>query len=219
MSLPDYRELHSLREELSAKAGPIRARLEHFRRVGDGDDRVLFGELCFCLLAIQSTARGSDAALQGLAREGLLWSGDRGAVARYLHRRTRFHNHKADYIVRARERFLSEEAPGLRETLGRFPGPREAREWLVREVDGLGYKEASHFLRNIGRGEDLAILDRHILANLVRHRVIGRVPTSLTPRRYLAIESRAEAFAGQLGMSLGTLDLLLWSRETGEIFK
>lgn len=214
-----YRDVATLREELAAKRGSIQTRLDHFRRVGRGDDRTLFEELCFCILAIQSTARGSDAAVRGLAQEGLLWSGDRRAVARYLHRRTRFHNHKADYIVRARERFFPGDLPALKATLDRFASSCDAREWLVSEVDGFGYKEASHFLRNIGRGEDLAILDRHILANLAHHGVIGRVPKSLTRRRYLAIEARARTFAETLGISLGTLDLLLWSRETGEIFK
>ncbi len=217
--MPAYRNVETLRGELAAKGEAIRARLEHFSRVGRGDDRILFEELCFCILAIQSTARGSDAALRGLAQEGLLWSGERRVVARYLRRRTRFHNHKAEYIVRARERFFPPGHPTLKTTLDRFASPRDAREWLVREVDGIGYKEASHFLRNVGRGGDLAILDRHILANLVYHRVIGRIPKSLTHRRYLTIESRARVFAEALGISLGTLDLLLWSRETGEIFK
>ncbi len=201
------------------KGDAIQARLEHFRHVGRGDDRTLFEEMCFCILAIQSTARGSDAALRGLVEEGLLWSGDRDALAQYLQHRTRFHNHKAQFIVRARERFFPEDSATLKATLDQFSRSREAREWLVHEVDGIGYKEASHYLRNIGRGEDLAILDRHILANLVQHRVIGRMPKTLTPRRYMVIEARTESFAKALGISLGILDLLLWSRETGEIFK
>lgn len=67
-----YRDVATLREELAAKRGSIQTRLDHFRRVGRGDDRTLFEELCFCILAIQSTARGSDAAVRGLAQEGLL---------------------------------------------------------------------------------------------------------------------------------------------------
>jgi len=41
--------------------------------------------------------------------------------------------------------------------------PFEAREWLVNNAIGIGYKEASHFLRNTGV-EKLAILDRHVLS-------------------------------------------------------
>ena len=214
-----YREIEALRLELATKEAAIRSRLADFRAVGRRSDRALFEELCFALLAIQSSARSSDAAVRGLAEEGLLWTAGPEDIARFLRHRTRFHNHKAAYIVRARERFFPQGRPVLRETLDRFPDPGAAREWLVAEVDGLGLKEASHFLRNIGRGEELAILDRHILRNLLRHRVIGRLPKSLTPKRYRAIEARLQRFAADVGVSVGELDLLWWSRQTGEIFK
>ena len=214
-----YRDLDALREELDAKRFAIEQRLSEFRLLGCGTEEQLFEELCFAILAIQSSARSSDAAVRGLSRDGLLWTADSSDIASYLRHRTRFHNHKADYIVRARQKFFPEDGPVLRASLDRFADPREARAWLVAEVDGLGYKEASHFLRNIGRGEDLAILDRHILRNLLRHRVIGRMPASLTPRRYLAIEGRMVHFTRSLGISMGVLDLLWWSRQTGEIFK
>lgn len=214
-----YRDLDLLQTELAAKSDAIQARLDHFRLVGRGPEERLFEELCFCLLAIQSSAHSSDAAVRALVRDGLLWAGDEKSIARFLRHRTRFHNHKAAYIVRARNRFFGGEGPPLRARLDAFPSSREARSFLVAEVDGLGFKEASHFLRNIGRGEDLAILDRHILRNFLRHGIIGRMPAALTPRRYLAIETRATSFAAKLGISLGVLDLLLWSRATGEIFK
>ena len=216
---PRYRDLDSLRDELAAKRAAIEGRLADFRSVGRGTDEVIFEELCFALLAIQSSARSSDAAVRGLVREDLLWSAGPEEMARYLRHRTRFHNHKAAYIVRARDRFFPPDGPILKSSLGKFSDPKEARAWLVAEVDGFGFKEASHFLRNIGRGEGLAILDRHILRNLLRHRIIGRLPKSLTPKRYLAIEARLEEFAESLGISPGVLVLLWWSRQTGEIFK
>ncbi|MGQ0798126.1 MAG: N-glycosylase/DNA lyase [Methanobacteriota archaeon] len=216
---PTYRGVDDLRREFASKEPEIRGRLDDFRRVGRRSDRDLFHELCFCVLAIQTKARGSDAAVRGLVREKLLWSADERSIARWLRHRVRFHNHKASYLVRARDRFFADGRPALRAALDRLGSPEAARAWLVDEVDGLGMKEASHFLRNIGRGEDLAILDRHVLRNLVRHRVIGRVPTTLTPRRYVAIEARVRRFADHVGVSVAALDLLLWSRETGEIFK
>lgn len=214
-----YRGLDALKTEFASKERQIRSRLEEFHRLGRRPDRELFLELCFCLLAIQTKARVSDAAVRGLLAEDLLWSGDERSIARWLRHRVRFHNHKASYLVRARDRFFVEGKPVLRAALDRFPSPEAARAWLVAEVAGLGMKEASHFLRNIGRGETLAILDRHVLRNLVRHHVIARVPTTLTPRRYIAIEARMHRFAEHVGLSVAALDLLLWSRETGEIFK
>jgi N-glycosylase/DNA lyase len=88
----------------------------------------------------------------------------------------------------------------------------------VKNVKGLGWKEASHFLRNIGH-RNLAILDRHILRNLKRHGVIKSLPKTLTPKRYLVIEQKFMEFSSTIGITMDELDLLFWSRETGEILK
>ena len=217
--MTDYRDLAVLKSEYARKEGKILSRLEDFRRVGALADRRLFEEMCFCILAVQSKAHGADAAVRDLVAHHLLWPGRQREVAAFLQPRTRFHNHKAASIVRARERFFPPNGPVLCQSLEGLSDPRTARAWLVREIDGLGWKEASHFLRNIGRGDRLAILDRHILRNLIRHRVIHRMPTTLTANRYLAIESRMERFSDDIDIPMAALDLLFWSRETGEIFK
>jgi len=214
-----YRDVSLLRSEYETKSEPIRARLEDFRRVGSLPDERLFEEMCFCILAVQSKAHSADSAVRALADAGLLWPGRPRQIASFLRHRTRFHNHKASYIVGARDRFFPEDGPQLSKSLEGHSDPKAARAWLVHEIDGLGWKEASHFLRNIGRGEPLAILDRHILRNLLRHRVIRAMPTSLTPARYLAIEDRMARFSGVVGIPMAALDLLFWSRGTGEIFK
>ena len=103
----------------------------------------------------------------------------------------------------------------------RIAGEKDAarlRDWLVLNVKGLGWKEASHFLRNIGC-RNLAILDRHILRNLQRHRVIRSLPKTLTKKQYHTIEQKFARFAETVGISMDELDLLFWSRETGEILK
>jgi N-glycosylase/DNA lyase len=96
--------------------------------------------------------------------------------------------------------------------------PTQLRESVLNTVSGLGMKEASHFLRNIGvRG--LAILDRHIFKHLHSLKVIKAIPTSVTPKRYLEIEAAWKKYSNQLDISLDELDLLFWSMETGEILK
>lgn len=213
-----YRHLGELRSEYAEKRAAVASRLRDFRAVGKLPDERLFEELCFCLLAVQSKARSADAAVRALADEGLLWNGRAPEIAAHLRHRTRFHNHKAAFIVRARDRFFGDDGPPLKRVLG-TKSSREARAWFVREVDGLGWKEASHFLRNVGRGEDLAILDRHILRNLAWHGVVRRLPRSLPSHRYLLIEERMRRFADEVGIGMAALDLVFWSRETGEIFK
>lgn len=95
----------------------------------------------------------------------------------------------------------------------------ELREWLVRNVGGLGFKEATHFLRNIGRNGGLAILDRHILRNLQRYGALRSIPKSLTRKHYLRIERHFTEFATRIGIPVDELDLLFWSMETGVIRK
>jgi N-glycosylase/DNA lyase len=95
----------------------------------------------------------------------------------------------------------------------------EKREWFVKNVTGLSYKEATHFLRNIGKNDGMAILDRHILKNLKHHGVIRSLPSSMNKKRYLSIEKKFQAFAVHIGISVDELDLLFWSNEAGEILK
>jgi N-glycosylase/DNA lyase len=217
--MPPYVDLDGLRAEYASKRAAIEDRLEQFRRVGRLADERLFEELCFCIVAVQSGAFRSDEAVTALTKADLLWNGRAEEIATFLRHRTRFHNHKAAFIVRARERFFPKGSGQLGRMLDSFPSSKETRAWLVHEVHGLGLKEASHFLRNTGRGEDLAILDRHILRNLIRHRVLRAMPRTLTSKRYLDIESRMERFAEEARIPIAALDLVFWSRETGTIFK
>ena len=212
-----YRHLDDLRADWRDRRREIERRLADFRRVGHGTDEELFPELAFCLFAIQTSARRSDDAVRALAANGLLWRGKPREVAAFLQRRVRFHNHKAAYLVAARDRFLGGEN-ALRDWLNGSP-PSALRQRLVNEVDGFGYKEASHFLRNVGRGERFAILDRHILKNLRHHAVIRMIPGSLTAKHYVAIEGRVREFSRVVRIPIAALDLVFWSRETGEVFK
>jgi N-glycosylase/DNA lyase len=108
----------------------------------------------------------------------------------------------------------------LRERLESFEDPVERRDWLARtrEIKGLGYKESSHFLRNVGyRG--YAILDKHILRCLAEVGVLDSPQPPATRARYLSTEERLRRFAGDLGLDFDELDLVLWSMKTGEILK
>ena len=198
------------------RKGLIRRRLDDFRAVLKGSEEEVFSELAFCLCTPQSSARVCDAAIRGLAGSGVLFRGDADSVRKGLVG-VRFCENKARYIVEAREAFSRDGKLDMKS--GLRGEPFQLREWLVGEVKGLGYKEASHFLRNVGMGEGLAILDRHILRNLVRHGVIPEIPKSLTGRKYLEIEKAMMRFSERIRIPMGELDLLFWSRETGEVFK
>ena len=85
-------------------------------------------------------------------------------------------------------------------------------------VKGLAYKEASHFLRNVGYF-GITILDKHILRTLHEYGVISEVPKSLNKKRYLEIESKFIKFCQDVNIDMDEMDLLLWSMKNGNIMK
>jgi N-glycosylase/DNA lyase len=207
-------------EELMQLYNPIKpqieARLMDFRHIWEtASDEDLFRELVFCLLTPQSKAKTCWKAVQRLDRKCMIAEAMPAQISEELVG-VRFNLRKGEYICLARNMF---SARSLRATLAEFAEPLAARVWLVENVKGLGYKEASHFLRNIGLGEDLAILDRHILKNLALLGVIDEVPSSPTKRLYLEIERKMAAFSKEAKIPMGQLDLLLWYKEAGEVFK
>jgi N-glycosylase/DNA lyase len=131
----------------------------------------------------------------------------------------RFNENKSKYLVLARELFTKDGSLKVKEILGAQGDAKSMRAWLIEHVKGMGYKEAGHFLRNVGFGEDIAILDRHILKNLLKYGVIEEIPKSLTPKKYLEIEEKMKNFSISAQIPFDHLDLLWWSEEAGEIFK
>jgi len=214
-----YRHVDGLLREHAEKRGAIRERLAEFRALWREPDERLFEEVAYCILAIQTKARAADAAVRDLKARGLLLDGEAPAIAAVLRRHVRFHNHKAEYLVAARERFRPGGTWALKGTLASLGSPEAARDWLAREVHGVSMKEASHLLRNIGFSDRLAILDRHVLRNLARHGVIRAVPKSLTPSRYRDIEDRWRRFSDAMGIPLAEMDLVFFSRGVGAILK
>ena len=196
----------------------IEERLNEFKDVlRKGNENRLFAELAFCILTPQSNARYCWEAICNLYESGKLFQGDREEIQDNL-KNVRFKFKKAGYIVKARELLLSGDVK-IKERLKRFKDTKTAREWLVKNIKGVGLKEASHFLRNVGFGGDIAILDRHILRNLVKYGVIDVIPNSLTRRNYYDIENKFSQFAENTGIPLEHMDLLFWYNAKGEIFK
>ncbi len=207
-------ELKRLYQELREV---VESRLREFEDVGRKGTQEIFEELCFCLLTPQSKARAADKALKELKSLNLLYQGGWQRISRILERNgVRFYEAKARRIVKARKHLNSSFLSHILEIARR--SPKAARELLVEHVEGLGYKEASHFLRNIGF-KGLAILDRHILRTLKELGALEEVPANLTRDRYIEIERLFFRVADALGIPGEALDLVMWARKTGEVFK
>lgn len=196
-----------LKKHYKAQKQVIKARLSEFSRVKDKD---IFYELAFCILTPQSNAKKCWQCITKLKKEGFPKKNVR--LEPILKTKTRFYKNKSKYLA-----LLKKDYPKIRQIL-KNKNPVIAREHLVNDVKGLGYKEASHFLRNIGYN-NLAILDRHILKNLLRLKVIEELPKTLTPKKYFLIEEKFLQFSNRINIPMDELDLLFWCMETGEVFK
>ena len=198
---------HLINSEVKNK---VNTRINEFTRIGKSDVDTIFKELCFCILTANFNAeRGIK--IQREINNGFLLLSEEELADKLKKLGHRYPKSRARYIVRARE------YKNLLEKVVKSHNEKEIREWLVKNIKGIGYKEASHFLRNIGF-KNLAIIDFHIIDLLSRYNLIGK-PRSLSKRRYLEIEGLLRKIAEKVGVSLAELDLYLWYMETGKVLK
>jgi N-glycosylase/DNA lyase len=211
--------IDTLREDYRAKKPEITRRLAEFRAVYEKGDEAIFEELCYCILTAGSSAKMGMRTVESL-RDILLTANANELQRRAEKSRVRFWRVRPAYIAHTREYLRNFCGLKLRELIESFDGPGARRDFFARNsnIKGLGYKESSHFLRNIGFG-GYAILDKHIVNSLREMGVIGKRMHPATRTGYLEIEKRLVRFAREVGIDMDHLDLLLWSRKTGEILK
>lgn len=185
----------------------VNGRIKEFESIGSSSTNRIFNELCFCILTANFNAkRGIE--IQNKIKNGFCNLSKENLSIRLKEEGYRFPNTRADYIVKARE---------FKNKLRLLNNQSESREWLANNIKGLGYKESSHFLRNIGK-KDFAIIDFHIIDLLEKFKVI-KSPKTLTKAKYLEIEDKLRQIAEKSKLSLAELDLYLWYMETGKILK
>ncbi len=210
-----------LHTEYAKRKREIRARLREFNRVWKtADDSRLWEEMVFCIFTAGASARMGLKSVQAL--RPLLAHGKRGEMTRALVKAGahRFPNARPAYVIVTRDYLHQTCSMRLRDRLGSFQDPFERRDWLARDpqIKGLGYKEASHFLRNIGF-KGYGILDKHIARCLHELNITDSPKPPTTRGRYLETEQRMREFAVQAQIDFDELDLLFWSMKTGEILK
>ncbi|MCL4361690.1 N-glycosylase/DNA lyase [Candidatus Dependentiae bacterium] len=200
--------LKNLLEKFSKETlNTIDYRIEEFKKLNKADNDAWFSELCFCILTANSQAKKAIAIQTQLGSEGFLNKTETELAQIIRSHAHRFHNNKAKYIVTARQ------FKNIKDILKDKSGP-QAREFVAKNIKGLGYKEASHFLRNVGFA-DVAIIDRHILKFMKNYNLINEIPKVVTPKKYLECEDILKKFK----MELDRLDLILWFEITGNVLK
>ena len=190
----------------------INKRMREFEEKRKSSWRDLFNELCFCILTANSSAQMGIKVQNSLGFEGFYYLPEEELSSRLTNLGYRYPRVRAKYIVRARK-YAKDLERIVKET-----DVDKARGWLVKNIKGIGLKEASHFLRNVGFKE-IAIIDRHILKILHEYGLIDEIPRSLTKRKYLEIEKILKDIAKELNLSPAELDLYLWFSKTDKVLK
>lgn len=212
-------EFRALSSRYNKIKNDIKKRIGEFRRLYKKSNEDVFGELCFCLMTANANALKCDEALRSLKKGDHHLKSCVRSIRSRIKGKVRFHNKKALFIVGARQLFRKGRSLDIKSKIN-TNDIIATRDWFVENIKGIGYKEASHFLRNIGLGSDIAILDRHILKNLQKYGAIEKVPDSVGSRKvYMDIEDKMRHFSKTVGIPLDELDLLFWSLQTGFIFK
>jgi len=191
----------------------IDSRIKEFERVGFFGPDEIFKELCFCFMTANFSAnRGIK--IQNEIGDGFLTLSETGLSEKLKELGHRFPNARAKYIVESRDK--KDELINL---LKEIDDDLILRRWIVKNIKGIGMKEASHFLRNIGY-KNLAIIDFHIIDLLAKHGLIEPPKNKrLTPKKYLEIENVLRKISKEANLHLGELDLYLWYLETGKVLK
>ena len=211
--------IEKIKETYSVRSEEIRAKLAEFAGIWQhGNDEKLWEEMVFCFFTGGCSARMGLRSIEAV--RPILLTGTHEELMNALVGKHRYPRARAGYIVASRE-FLQEHCQmQLRMKLESFFDDLERRDWLVKEkrIKGLGYKEASHYLRNIGF-KGYAILDKHILRSMAELGLIEDPKPPNTRTKYLSIENKLKTLAEKTEVDFDELDLVLWSMKTGEILK
>jgi N-glycosylase/DNA lyase len=181
----------------------VEQRIREFESI-PRDFNSLFRELTFCILTAGTSAELGIKTINHLG--DTIFTESEEEIQKRLKEVYRFHTIRAGYIFQARKSFRKIDI-----------NSKNVRELLVENIKGLGMKETSHFLRNVGF-KNFAIIDFHIIDILVKYGLIDK-PKTLTKNKYFEIEDVLKEIARKTDLSLAELDLYLWHEETGKVLK
>lgn len=238
IALSDSLSMRNLKREYLLKKPHILKRLNEFdafykepyswfyengrmelKKVNKSDDERIFEELCFCILTANTSAEMGMRAIDAL--RNILIDGNAEEMTKKLEGIYRFNVVRPSYIIHTREYLKKELSFKLKEKIMSLTNEMASlREFFANNegIKGIGCKEASHFLRNIGF-KGYAILDKHILNSLLEFKVIDEIKLPLTSKLYIEIEQKMKIFSNEVEIPMDELDLLLWSRKNGRILK
>ena len=188
----------------------------------------IWEELCFCILSANVSFELAKSTIAVLSEKGLLdhdWLNEDGKSSLILFhemdkslflplkknggfRKYRYPKKRSIQIANAARAIYASNT--LKQILSELDSDVEARKFFVKQISGIGIKEASHFLRNIGYSNSLAIIDVHVLAFLKEFLLVDIENQSLTLQQYVKIEKILKNFVEHHNLDLGLFDLAVW---------
>lgn len=213
-----------IKKQHREKQDEIKDRINDFNALKDADEERIFQELVFVILTSQTKAEKAWKAAVELHEKSLLLNGSKEEIEEILAKNDiQYEKEKSAYIVENRN-FLSqptlqkpEKGLKIKEKLDK--DPQKSREWIVENIKGLSWKGSSHFLRNTGLGEHFAIISGHIVRKMHQLGLLDTPELPSNKKEYLEYEEKLRKFSKDMNIPLEELDLVLWSMETGEVFK
>lgn len=210
--------IEKLKQSYELKKPLIKQRMREFEEVYKQGDEAIFTELCFCIFTAGASARMGLNCIELI--KDIILTGTASEIEERIVKRHLYPKARAEYLVHTRNFLKSEWDLQIKKLIESFQDKIELRDFFAtsKGIKGLGYKESSHFLRNIGF-KGYAILDKHVLRSLHEFGIIDSPKPPSTRKKYLETEEKMKDFAKEIDIDFDDLDLLLWSNKTGEILK
>ena len=188
----------------------VQKKADEFSSFRNRDPESIFFELSFCILTANTSAELGIRMQDQLGPKPFMNMGENELRNALKNAGYRFYNTRSRYITS--NRWVAMELPMVLN----HPDPWATREFLVDNLTGIGYKEASHFLRNCGVFS-FAILDKHIIRMVAPGLILENKP--LNRKRYYEIERVITKKAEEFSLEPGILDLYMWKLATGKLIK
>lgn len=211
--------LLSLKESYKKKRPEILKRINEFEEIKkNANNSQLFEEMAYCIFTAGASAKMGISAVN--ATRGIIQKASARELSKKLKGVYRFPNSRSEYIVHTREYIRNEYDMDIMKMLNSQSSMLDMRKFLAvnKNIRGIGFKESSHYLRNIGF-KGYGILDKHIIKWMYELGITDTKRTPSSEKIYLELELKLKRFSEKLNIDFDHLDLLLWSEKTGYILK
>jgi len=218
-------EKSDIKQHFEEHKDEVSSRLEEFEKLRDSPEQRKFKELVFVILTSQTDAEKAWSATEELGEDDLIKGGDKKEISQVLEQNdVTYPENKSSYIVENREK-LSQPTLVDPERKLKISNKidkddlNKTRTWFAENMKGMDLKGASHFLRNIGYGDEFAIISGHIINVLCELKLLENSEPPENREKYLKIENKVRTLSQDLEIGVKELDLVLWSMRTGKVFK